>query len=222
MLEVQYNGLDRKDIMPRLFEHYIDESDHKVYTRCKLCKEYTKKSSDPNMTQLMGHLMSPTQCHQFTLENVFKKIGKIFKPIQTTPVYSDEDRLTDAIMQIVKEGLPFSHVGSKEYRKLTGTSYTRQFIAQEINKRADIIATTQFERYPIVADDTDDMMREQVLIIWDGFMCTQHRHAYFFAAKTKDYIHFLGLRYTEEKQNALWLAAQMKDIIDQLEATKRV
>ncbi|CAL5997325.1 Conserved_hypothetical protein [Hexamita inflata] len=53
-------------------------------------------------------------------------------------------------------------------------------------------------------------------------MYTQHRHAYFFAVKIADYIHFVGLRYTEDTQHALWLATQVKDIIDTIEATKRV
>ncbi|CAL5979501.1 Conserved_hypothetical protein [Hexamita inflata] len=157
----------------------------------------------------------------FQLKKYVSLFNKAVVPIKIISNKADR-KLTDVIMQIVKEGLPFSHVISDEYRRLTNTWYTRQDIALEINNRAEKIALNQFNRYPVVPDNANFMTRVQALLIWDGFMCTQHRHAYFFAVKIADYIHFVGLRYTEDTQNALWLATQVKDIIDTIEATKRV
>ncbi|CAL6108819.1 Hypothetical_protein [Hexamita inflata] len=87
-------------------------------------------------------------------------------------------KYSDAIMQIVNEGLPFSHVTSDEYRRMTCTKFSRQDIADEIKIRADAVELKQFEIYPVVPNEDDFMTRVQALLIWDGFMCTQHRHTY--------------------------------------------
>ncbi|CAL6037142.1 Hypothetical_protein [Hexamita inflata] len=168
---VKLNGLERKDLMNKLFEHYIDENDHEMYTRCKLCQDYTQKDKNLNFVQLMGHLTSNKWSHQFSVEKICKLVNKAVVPIKIISNEADR-KLTDAIMQIVKEGLPFSHVVSDEYRRLTNTWYTRQDIAQEINNRAEKIALNQFNRYPVVPDNANFMTRVQALLIWDGFMCT--------------------------------------------------
>ncbi|CAL6012427.1 Hypothetical_protein [Hexamita inflata] len=172
---VKLYGLERKDLMKiKLFEHYIDENDHEMYTRCKLCQDYAQKDKNLNFVQLMGHLSFGA----INLKSIkiCKLVNKAVVPIKI--ILNEADRkLTDAIMQIVKEGLPFSHVISDEYRRLTNTWYTRQDIALEINNRAEKIALNQFNRYPVhnITHDTHCFEVNYLIFIFNAIY-NQQQH----------------------------------------------
>ncbi|CAL6069387.1 Conserved_hypothetical protein [Hexamita inflata] len=173
----------------------------------------------PRTDQLENHLLDVEfHDHEFTIAQIRAGRHQLFD----VQVYSQEQREKDVLNFIVNHGFSFRTIEDPIFQKLTNVYHTRQWFADTLSQRAEEIKQTQFDIYE---KSVDQWQRTPFVLFWDGWLssiATGSRHLFCFMIKTPVNIHFVGLKWTEESNNSLWLAKTIKQLVEELEETGRL
>ncbi|CAL6055943.1 Conserved_hypothetical protein [Hexamita inflata] len=136
--------------------------------------------------------------------------------------YNDEDKEKDVLNFIVNHGFSFRTIEDPLFQRLTNVFHTRQWLTETLAQRAAEIQQTQFDIYK---QSIDIWQQTPFILFWDGWLSSIQsgsRHLFCFMIKTPINIHFVGLKWTENKNDSLWLANTIKQLVEQLEASQRL
>ncbi|CAL6085823.1 Conserved_hypothetical protein [Hexamita inflata] len=202
--ESEWNKVDAAFV---LVEYIVVNSRKQALKKCLICG---LQLTSPNNSQKLNHLLSR---HLLTRDNIVQQIEDKIKEASQQVVNQKEIWLENLVKQLILKSQSFLQTDSPYFSKIFPFEVCNVTISRKLTEMAQKIVQNQFSCY--------NGKRTYATLIQDAYNY-KGKHLQAFMVKTHQKLHFYGISYTKEKQNAEWLAEQMKNKIETLEAQHNI
>ncbi|CAL6045037.1 Conserved_hypothetical protein [Hexamita inflata] len=174
--------------------------------QCMLCDAEGKyhELQSPNARQVVQHLL----LHNIHREYMGVQIKEFFEAAKQQALIQKQIWLENFVKHLILKNQSFNQTDSPYFSKVTTYQVSNQKVKDKLDEMAQNALDNMFSCY--------NGRKTYATLVQDAYSY-QGQHLQAFMLKTEQKTHFLGIEFTPERQDAFWLASQMKEIIEDLE-----